>query len=108
MKTREEIKNSIVRCRKIMKIAEGLEGHNGYIDIIKGQIRSLRWVLCHKLPIYYWCPGCERQHRGVRCHKCGGDIPNLVIEKYLEQNHYHWRIPNCLIHLFLTLDFHYK
>lgn len=42
-----------------------------YREILKHEIRTLRWVLGHKLENMYWCTYCQKAHQNLKCPKCG-------------------------------------
>lgn len=44
-----------------------------YQEILKTEIRTLKWVLGHKLPTWYWCVDCQKGHRNLRCPHCGNE-----------------------------------
>ncbi len=80
MKTKKEI------LEKIKKIREQRDDFNyvkskPYYDICSGEIRTLHWVLGYKIGEWYWCTGCQFQHKNLKCPKCGNEIKVIPASK---------------------------
>lgn len=73
MKTENEILEKISLLKKRVPKPPDIPRlqHGPYQGILKAQIWTLEWVLGQKLPPRYWCLGCQKWHRNLRCPGCG-------------------------------------
>jgi len=76
MKSKIEVKRAIVKLQTLLEIPESPPT---YIEAVKGEIRTLRWVLGEQIPDVYFCTTCNSSHENKVCPKCGG--ANVVKEK---------------------------
>ena len=72
MKTKKEI---LAAIESIRERRDGYQytGEQAYTEISNGMVRILQWVLEYKIGKWYWCTKCQRQHKGLRCSKCGNE-----------------------------------
>jgi len=73
VKTRSEIRQKIKDLQNDIKAYKHVPKpkRQDYEDIIRGQIRALRWAMGYKLNgSVYWCSSCKLAHKGIECPKC--------------------------------------
>ena len=73
MKTKAEVLEAINTIRRMRGTFHSHRQHNA-VAICDGQIRALHWILGYKRVFnWYWCSGCQKTHRGLKCPKCGNE-----------------------------------
>ncbi len=76
MKTKVEIREQIGKLRQLLKGYPQVPPAQkaGWLEVIRGQIRALKWALGHKAkhPMY-WCGACQRSHLNLKCPYCGSE-----------------------------------
>lgn len=76
MRKKSEILARVSRRREEIQIKpEGVPPSflSMYQEVVKAELRVLKWALGRKIPDFYWCVTCQKSHRNLRCPHCGDD-----------------------------------
>ena len=75
MKTRDEIKQQHQKLKEGLKLYPDVPYYakQGYLEIVKGQIQALGWVLGYKYKTRYFCVDCQKAHIHLKCPHCGNE-----------------------------------